>query len=550
MHTSHSKGESKPGVPLKSRIRERWAALKSERTPKIDQWREISKFLMPTTGRFLVSDRNKGGKKTNAIYDNTATYALRILGAGMMAGASSPARQWFKLETADQDLNRHAPVKIWLESVSQLMMTIFNRSNTYRMLHNCYEELAGYGTYANVILPNYDTVIHNYGLTAGEYCIATDPEGKVNTLYREFQKTVAEVVREFGIENVSRQTRLLHEKGTLQAPVNILHAIEPRFDRDPTKLDNKNMAYGSYYMEEGAEQEHEWLRISGFKTFPCMVPRWSSSGGDVYGNSPGSDTIGDIKQLMHQQLRKGQGIDYQTNPPLQVPVGVSAVDRLPGGITNTTAAGPQSTIRTAFDVNLDLSHLTADINDVRQRINRGFYSDLFLMLANATDTRMTATEVAERHEEKLLMLGPVMERLHNEALEPLITVTFEAMSNAGILPDAPEELNDMELSIVFVSMLAQAQRTVGLNSVDRLVSSIGVVSQIKPEVMDKFNADAWLDDYSSTLGTSPRLINSTDDAMRVRQARAEAQQQQQQLDAAQQAAAATKDLGAAGLGEQ
>ena len=124
------------------------------------------------------------------------------------------------------------------------------------------------------------------------------------------------------------------------------------------------------------------------------------------------------------------------------------------------------------------------------------------------------------------------------------------MSNAGILPDAPEELNDMELSIVFVSMLAQAQRTVGLISVDRLVSSIGVVSQIKPEVMDKFNADAWLDDYSSTLGTSPRLINSTDDAMRVRQARAEAQQQQQQLDAAQQAASATKDLGAAGLGEQ
>ena len=82
--------------------------------------------------------------------------------------------------------------------------------------------------------------------------------------------------------------------------------------------DDKNMAYGSYYFEQGAD-DNKLLRESGFKSFPAVVPRWGLSGGDIYGNSPGMEALGDIKQLQHEQLRKAQGIDYQTKPPLQVP---------------------------------------------------------------------------------------------------------------------------------------------------------------------------------------------------------------------------------------
>ena len=248
------------------------------------------------------------------------------------------------------------------------------------------------------------------------------------------------------------------------------------------------------------------LRESGYNDFPAVVPRWGISGGDIYGNSPGMEALGDIKQLQHEQLRKAQGIDYQTKPPLQVPSYMKNrdVDSLPGGVTFVD--GQQGKIETAFQVNLNLQHLLMDIQDVRMRINGAFYADLFLMLANATDTRMTATEVAERHEEKLLMLGPVLERLHNELLDPLIDITFNRMVENNLIPPAPPELQGMELNVEFVSMLAQAQRAIGTNSIDRYVNSMGLVAQMKPEVLDKFDADSWSDEYADMLGVDPSLI--------------------------------------------
>ena len=176
-----------------------------------------------------------------------------------------------------------------------------------------------------------------------------------------------------------------------------------------------------------------------------------------------------------------------------------------------------------------------DIQDVRQRINGSFYADLFLMLANATDTRMTATEVAERHEEKLLMLGPVLERLHNELLDPLIDITFNRMIESNLIPPAPEELQGMELSVEFVSMLAQAQRAIGTNSVDRYVNSMGAVAQMKPDVLDKFDSDSWADNYADMLGIDPSLIVAGEQVAKIREDRAMAQQAAAQAEAEQRA---------------
>ena len=514
----------------------RWGHLKSERATWWSHWQEVTTYLLPRNGRYFQQDRNKGHRRHNSIYDNTGTRALRTLGAGMMAGATSPARPWFRLATADPELNNYAPVKMWLHDVTQRMQIIFQKSNTYRTLHGMYEELGAFGTAGSLILPDERTSIHHYPVTIGEYAIAQDYQGRVNTLYREFQKTVGEVVREFGYNKCSTSVKNLFDRGSLDQWITIVHAIEPRDDRerDFKKKDNMNMAYKSCYFETGGDGESV-LRESGYKDFPAVVPRWGVAGGDIYGNSPGMEALGDIKQLQHEQLRKAQGIDYQTKPPLQVPSYMKNrdVDSLPGGVTFID--GQQGKIETAFNVNLNLQHLLADIQDVRGRINGSFYADLFLMLANATDTRMTATEVAERHEEKLLMLGPVLERLHNELLDPLIDITFTRMIENDLIPPAPEELQGKELSVEFVSMLAQAQRAIGTNSVDRYVNSMGLVAQMKPDVLDKFNSDAWADGYADMLGVDPKLIVGGERLARIRQEKAEAQQAMAQQEQQNQA---------------
>lgn len=529
----------------RSRLLTRWSQLKTERASWMAHWQEISTYLLPRSGRQFTQDRNKGTKKHNNIYDNTATRALRVLGSGLMAGATSPARPWFQLTTPDPDLNKFHTVRVWLSTVRSRMMGIFQRSNTYRTLHTMYEELGAFGTAATLVMPEADRVLHHYPLTCGEYAISTDNQGKVCTLYREFDMTVSQMVKEFGRDMCSQAVRNMYDRGNVDEWVTVIHSVEPREDRDPSKVDALNMPWKSCYFEVGGESE-KYLRESGFAHFPALVPRWAVRSGDIYGHSPGMECLGDIKQLQHEQLRKAQAIDYQTKPPLQVPTSMKNrdIETLPGGISFVDATSPQGGIRTAFEVNLNLNYLLQDLADIRQRIDSTFYADLFLMLASSNNGRMTATEVAERHEEKLLMLGPVLERLHNELLDPLIELTFVYMMDAGMVPPPPPELAGMELNVEFVSMLAQAQRAMDTNGIDRLLMTVGTMSQMRPDVLDKLDTDLIVDRYSQMLGVDPSMIVSSEKVMSLRQARDQAMAAKEQAAMMPQMAQAAKNISA------
>jgi hypothetical protein len=529
----------------RTRMIQRWGSLKQERTSWIDHYREISSYLLPRSGRFLIEDRNKGGKRHNNIYDSTGTRALRVLCAGLMGGATSPARPWFRLSVQDKELAKSEAVKVWLSQVTDMILAVFARSNTYRALHTMYGEMAGFGTGANLIVADYKDVIRHFPLATGEYCLAQDWRGEVCTVYREFQKTVGELVMEFGRDKVSHAVRNLYDRGNLDAWVTVVHGIEPRMERDTRKLDPQNMAWRSVYFELGTDGDSN-LRESGFKRFAAICPRWEvGSSSDIYGHSPGMEVLGDVKQLQHQNLRKGQVIDYQTKPPLQVPLTMKnqPIETLPGGISYYDPSTAHGKIESAWQVNLNLDHLRLDMGEVRQRIKEGFYTDLFLMLSNIDHTGMTATEVAERHEEKLLMLGPVIERLDNEALNPLVDNAFEQLLAAGALPPPPPDLHGQQLEVVYTSVLAQAQRAVATNGVDRFVGNLGQIATFKPDVLDNFNSDVWARKYSDMLGIDPELITPSNQVAIVRQQRAQAQAQAQQAAALEQASVAARNLG-------
>ncbi len=531
----------------RDRLQQRLSSLKAERSSWVEHWQELSSYLLPRSGRFVQSDRNRGERsRYNKIYDNTGTRAVRVLGAGMQAGMTSPARPWFALKAADKELNKSEPVRRWLSTVTQLLRDVFARSNTYRALHAGYEELGVFGTTAKLMAPDFDAIVHHTSLTAGEFCIATNGKGVVDTLYRECDKTVYELVSEFGLEACSTTVRNLYERGALDAWIPIVHAIEPRTARDPSIPGPRNMAWRSCYYEAGAERGR-YLRDSGFKRFPGLVSRWLVTPGDIYGTSPAMDALGDVKQLQHQQLRKGQAIDYQTKPPLQAPTTLrnSMTDMVPGGITFADSASPSGGIKSIWEVRLDLQHLLLDIQDVRERINAAFFADLFLMLSNASDTtQRTAAEIAERHEEKLLMLGPVTERQHNEELQPMVEGAFDLLLEAGVLPPPPPDLAGHELQVEYTGLLAQAQRAVGINSIDRFIGSLGVVAQLKPGALDKFDEDEYVDVVSDMLGVDPALIVADDKVQLIRQQRAQQQAALQQSAMAQQAADTMQKLGA------
>jgi Bacteriophage head to tail connecting protein len=538
---------------IRKRLLLRKAALWNERSSWDSHWQDIARHQYPGAGRFQSTDANRGNKKHGSILDNTPIFAHRTMTAGMMSGMSSPSRPWFRAALADKELMKFAPVRQWLHDVTGLMSAIFAASNTYNALQQGYAELGAFGTWACFVQPDFQNVIRHTPLTVGEYALGTDERGMVDTLCREFMMSVGQMVQRFGRENVSTAVRNLFDRGQPDAWVEVIHLVQPRVNFDATKRDNANMPFASYYYEAGACNDG-LMGESGFKRFPALCPRWNVTGQDVYGRSPGMDVLGDVKQLQHQQLRKGQAIDYQVNPPLQGPVAIKnqETQRFPGGFTYTD--GTMQPIRSMFEVNLDMRALREDIEDVRARINRGYYADLFMMLAQQPlqGKSMTATEVAERHEEKLLMLGPVLERLHEEMHSPLIDITFDRIADAGLLRDRlqpPKEIQGHKLEIEFVSTLAQAQRAVAGASVDRMVGAVGQLASMWPEARHKIDVMAAVDEYSEVFGVNPRIVVSTEVAQQRAAQEAQAAQAAQQGAAMAQAATSAKDLSGADVGK-
>ena len=532
-------------MELREKVQSRWDALKEERSSWMSHWKDISEVLLPRAGRFLPTENNRGGRAAfRKILDSTGTRALRTLSGGMMSGMTSPARPWFRLTTFNPELDESYEVKVWMSQVTSLMQMVFYKSNTYRALQMAYEELGAFGTSATLIYDDFDRVIHCHPLTIGEFAIATDSRGRVNTVYREFRMTVAMLVQEFGLANVSRAVKDMYDRGQLDEWVEVINAIEPRTERDPRKTDAKNMPYLSVYFEKSGDKG-KVLRETGFTEFPAMCARWSVTGGDIYGTSPGMEALGDLCQLQQMQFRKSQAIDYKVHPPVLIPSEMKNMGTqfLPGGVIPYSNAQQAQQIRSAYMVDLDLNSLLVDIQDVRQRINEAFYRDIFMLMVNSTDKTMTATEVTERHEEKMLLMGPVLERLNAEMLDPLINIVFNKLVQADLLPPLPEDLQGQQLNVEFISILAQAQKAISTNSVDRMFSVLGNLAGMKPDIVDNVDLDFWPQWYADALGVDPRFIVSGKKVAVIREQRAQAEQQAAAMEQLQGATQAAKNMG-------
>lgn len=528
----------------KEQLLKQFGQLENERTSFEPHWRELSDFIKPRGSRFLTSDVNRGDRRNSKIIDPTATLADRTLSSGMMSGITSPARPWFKLATPDPDMMDYGPVKQWCETVQRYMNEMFNRSNLYQSLPQLYASLGTFSTGAMAVLEDDTDIIRTMMFPIGSYYLSNSARGSVDTCFRKFSMTVRQLVMEFGLDKVSTSVKSMWEVGTYEKWVDVIHSVYPNTNRDTGKLDSKNKPYRSVYFEVGGDND-KLLRESGYDEFPIMAPRWEVNGEDVYGSScPGMIALGQVKALQLEQKRKSQLIDKATNPPMIGPSSLKnqRVSLLPGDITYIDTMGSQDGFKPAYLVQPNTSELLTDIQDTRQVINSAYFVDLFMMLQSINTRSMPVEAVMEMKEEKLLMLGPVLERLNDECLNPLIDRAFSIMARKNMLPPPPEVMQGMPLKVEYISVMAQAQKSIGISSLSQTVGFIGQLAQFKPEAMDKLNADEAIDAFSEMSGVSPSVITSQEEVDAIRQQRAEKQQQQEAAAMAMTAVQGAKTL--------
>lgn len=510
-------------LPLRQQVDGRFAGLYNDRYSWWVHWREIAEYTLPRRYIWLVTPNksNRGGQLSTKILDATGTLAARTCASGMMSGITSPTRPWFKLSIDGYDpADEASEVSLWLAEVVKRMSRVFAESNFYNAVAVLYFDLVVFGTGAMLIYEDFDDVIRCYNPCLGEYFLANSSKMKVDTFYREYVQTVAQVVQEFGIENCSQTVRSLYQNGgaNLTREVKIRHAIEPNLGGVPSIFKFREL-----YWEAGTSDGDQFLRKKGFHEAPGMFPRWDISGNDAYGRGPGMDALGDTKQLQQEQLRKAQAIDKLVNPPMVADVQLKnqPASLLPGAITyvnGTASAG----FKPVFQVNPPVQEIMLDIEKTQERIRQIYFNDLFMMISQLQTVR-TATEIDARREEKLVMLGPVLERFENEALDPIIDRVFNVMNRAGLLPPAPPEIQDAPIQVTYVSMLAEAQKAASTAALERLGAQVGNIAAVQPDVIDTVDWDEFINEYAARLGVEPKVIRSRMALEQIRQGRAQQQ---------------------------
>jgi len=456
-------------LELRRHCERRLKALDRERASWLLHWRELAEWILPRRGVHLdpVRRADRGRKLNGAVLDSTAALAHRTLSAGLMAGLSSPARPWFRLGLGSPRLSAHPEVRTWLDEVQARMLRVFARSNLYNALASTYEELALFGTSAVLVMDDLRDVVRAWPLTAGEYWLGVSARHTVNTLYRTLTFTGFQLVERFGRDSVSPPVRERYDRGEWDFEVEVVHAIEPNERVGEggreivTRILGDNLPVRSVWFERARApggDDAALLQVGGFEEFPALCPRWHLTGNDVYGRSPGMDALPDARQLQTMQLRFAQALAKAVHPPMVATPAMrgQAASQAAGAITYVPETNGQG-FRPAYDVRPPLDQMSAAIRDRQQAVRAAFHADLFLMATQLEDVR-SATEVAERREEKLVMLGPVLERLHDDLLEPLIGRVFQIMARGGHLPPPPfPELDGQRLAPEYISPMSSLQ---------------------------------------------------------------------------------------------
>ena len=505
---------------LAKQLKDNLSRLMEKRSNWESHWQEVADLMLPRKAE-ITKERAKGDKRHTQIFDATAVHALELLAASLHGMLTSSANRWFSLRFKETQLNESDEAKEWLEDSTQRMYDVISKSNFQQEIFECYHDLIAFGTSCLMIEEDQEDVLNFSARHIKEIYIQENKKGYVDTLYRRFKMPAQAAVSKFGFENVSRDIQNIANKNPFD-DIDLVHVVRPRAEYDPNKKDKKNMPYQSVYFEYGSGHI---ISIGGFLEHPYVIPRYLKASTEQYGRSPGMNALPDVKVLNKMVENSLKAAAKQIDPPLLIPDdGMLAPIRMSPGSINYYRSGSRDRIE-PLNINANNTTTINNENQRRDAINKMFHIDQLVVTENRN---MTATEVIQRQEEKMRILGPVLGRLQSELLSPLITRVFNILLRNGLFLQSPDILQQQELKIEFVSPMALAQRGQELQSLMRGLEIFGSLAQTMP-VMDYIDENGLVKNIIDILGLPAKVIKSDAEVEQIRADRAEQEAQQMEM---------------------
>jgi len=526
-------------VELVAHIIKRCEQLESYRAQWEQLWQDCTDYVNPRRGDFNATKARGSQHRYDKVFDSTAPLANENLAAGLHGHLTNTAEKWFSLRIPGYEPNFTS--RQWMQNtVDKMFDTVFNvpAAGFTTAIHELYLDLGSYGTAVMYVedRPGKPILFRTFHLA--ECFVAENHEGMVDTLYRKYKMQARQIIQKYK-DQLPEKFIENGQKNPLQ-DFTIIHAVEPRDSYGYGKKAAKDMEFSSCFV---LVEEKILLEESGYNEFPYMVPRWSKTAGEVYGRSPAMTCMPDIKMVNEMMKTTIRAAQKATDPPLMVPDDgfMLPLRTIPGGLNYYRSGTPDKVEPLVGgsrpDVGLDF------IETRREHILKTFHVD-WLQLRDGP--QMTATEVLQRQEERMRLLGPMVGRLQTEFLGPLVERVFSIMQRRSSLEPPPEDLANAELSIDYVSPVARAQKSQQVFNFYRFLEQMMPLANIKPEILDNINGDETFRWAHATLDAPTQTLVDKETMEQTRQQRAQ-QQEAMQAQANEQQQAETMNTMAQGM---
>lgn len=516
-------------------------ALTAQRTDEESDWHAIADFSGYGELPGLRYKNNGGAERPRmrALIDSHPILSFRTITNGMYSGLSSPNRPWFDFSFADPDLNEYQVARDWKDRFQALIYAMFDASNFYQVARQNYGAMARFGPAAGIMTEHPLEIAPCLGLGTGSFWFGFNDAFKVDTLLRDCPMTVDQVVKKF----VGRPGQTYDWS-----------AVDPRVKLKWDNSDYGHIVQCKQLIEPGAngfdatiwdrrdDREGKLLEAKTYSEQPFWGPRWDARDGGPsnYGRGVGHEALADMRELAMQAKRKRELTDLLAKPPTAGPA--KDLDMRPGAHTYVADMSQAQAAKPVYEVDpRALQAVREDIADIKVAIDRLTYADLFMAITNMPGVQpRNVEEILKRDEEKLTQLGPVVEMVNDEMLPVAVERMIGIARRGGLIPEAPEELQGQELKVEFVSVLAMAQKMLGLSTTERVVGFVGSLGSVfGPSVLDKIDPDAIVDDYAERANMPATAIRDKAGVDAIRKGREQQEQMAQMAAMAQPAKDAT-----------
>jgi hypothetical protein len=538
------------GRALRKRADQTLEALKGARVQEFQHWKEISEWIEPRRGQWLLTHVKDRGKLHGRIVNNRAGWAGKVAAAGLQSGMTSRARPWFRLTTADPRLRESRAVKAWLQNQVDLLREIFERSNFYEVVRTNYSELVHWGTAAFSIWPDYRNVIHCRQHTIGSYYLGVDHKGLPDTFAEEFVLTVGQMVDRYQFDRLAEPVQQAAKQGKLDRTRVIRRIVQPNRERRQAGFGWRRAPFMLMEYDHG-DPTGELLSLAPEHEFPFIVPRWDTLPDYAYAAScPGMDALADQKELQAEMINWAAAREQIGNPTTVLPPSLrnSIGPRIkPGQQIFTSELDGQKGVRRAFEPTNQIAELRESILSIQDRIDRAYHVDVFQAITRIDGGNMRVVEIDARVREQMSQLGPIVEATAEQQNDPAILRTFAIAERAGLIEPPPKELEGHPVKIEYVSILAQAQKAADIDVLDRWFIAGQSMKAVDVEGGFVFNGREWMKAYADKLGVpTPTVRGDREVAALTQQANQQAQMAQA-AEMAQMGARAAKDASGASL---